>query len=126
MKAAVKAAWVKDLRENPGAQGIKLLDYIDPADGKRKQCCLGRLCLLAVEAGVIPAPELHDDGVYFYLDGSGGYEAFDQDTLLPRKVQEWAGLTGDDIEISGGAGPSASCANDVYRYTFADIADEAD
>jgi hypothetical protein len=53
MNPEVKALWVADLRANPDAQGVGYLDYALP-DGQRRQCCLGRLCLLAVLAGVIP------------------------------------------------------------------------
>lgn len=137
MKADIRALWITDLRANPDAQGQNRLDYID-TDGKRKQCCLGRLSLLAVEAGVIPAPELHN-GTYFYLDDNKNAldkpddatgESFHQLHALPRKVMEWAGLDGHDITImpeEGGEGPvTAIGANDGMGMTFAQIADEAE
>jgi hypothetical protein len=135
MKAAVKTLWVNDLRAHPEAQGAGFLDYIDE-DGKRKQCCLGRMCLLAVEAGVIPAPELRN-GRYFYLDDQWTtegekHEAFAQAGSLPRKVAEWAGLTFDDgaprdsVVIDPANGVDAIEANDAEGYSFAKIADLAD
>lgn len=136
MKAAVKTAWIADLRENPDAQGNGRLDYID-SDGKRKQCCLGRLCRLAVAAGVIPEPEL-GDSTYRYLDDNGNSlgnsddatgESFHQECSLPQKVQDWAGLDYHDIvvvpEDGNGGGLTAIRANDSVGMTFAQIADEA-
>jgi hypothetical protein len=141
MKAVVKTAWIADLRANPDAQGESALDYIDQ-DGKRKQCCLGRLCLLAVDAGVIPAPELHGN-TYRYLDDDYDQdakvtgEAFNQESSLPRKVAEWAGLPkdehgdfADDIIIipddGDGGELTAIEANDGVLMTYAEIADEAE
>jgi hypothetical protein len=130
MKAAVKTAWVKDLRDNPDAQGRGLLDYLD-SEGNRKNCCLGRLCRLAVAAGVIPEPELHGRE-YRYLDEAPGGESFNQACSLPRKVADWVGLPEgeDDVIIipSDGAhaGVYAIEANDAMGMTFAEIADEAD
>lgn len=137
MKAAVKTEWVADLRANPDAQGHGFLDYIDSEDGKRKQCCLGRLCLLAVAAGVIPPPVLHD-GTYYYLDGYGAREeSFSLATRLPWKVSEWArlpvdedGYRMDDIIIMPFEDDSPQVgaieANDGMGMTFAEIADLAD
>lgn len=130
MKAEVKAAWIADLRANPDAQGNAQLDYID-TDGKRKQCCLGRLCLLAVKAGVIPPPELYDE-TYHYLDGYDGSESFGQDCMLPRRVAEWAGLPAgrDDIVLmpaeTDSPAVTAIAANDGMGMSFAEIADEAE
>lgn len=132
MKAAVKTAWVKDLREHPEVQGTSALDYIDPKDGKRKQCCLGRLCLLAVEAGAIPAPELQGS-VYTYLDDEDSEDelscrSFCQDSVLPRAVQEWAGLDSSDpvidpVSDEHECDTNAAEANDTYLYSFPEIAD---
>jgi hypothetical protein len=124
MKAAVKEQWIKDLRSGEFEQGQKKLDYIDPADGKRKLCCLGVLCRQAVKAGIIPEPELHDDGTYRYLDGRGNRpESFIQDTLLPVNVMTWAGVDVDDVEVGV---VHASTMNDLYQYSFAQIADEVE
>jgi len=133
MKAAVKTAWVKDLRDNPDAQGQALLDYID-TDGNRRQCCLGRLCLLAVAAGVIPAPELHKKEYRYLDDNDAGGESFNQACSLPRKVAEWAGLPdkedgqhADDVVIGPGldedGGTTAIGANDGLALSYAEIAD---
>jgi hypothetical protein len=131
MKADIKALWVADLRANPDAQGRSLLDYID-GRGNRKNCCLGRLCRLAVAAGATPAPELHDNE-YRYLDdrdlGRLVGEGFNQATALPRKVAKWAGLDGDDdvtimpADEDGGDRVTAIEANDGMRMSFAEIAD---
>lgn len=141
MDAEVKRLWVADLRANPESQGTGMLDYIDD-DGKRKQCCLGRLCLLAVAAGVIPAPELHND-IYRYLDyvwendnatslvPAG--EEFIQTSGLPGKVAEWAKVLvdedrfnyGTDITLDDDEESSLTCieANDGVGMSYVEIAD---
>ena len=129
MKAAVKTAWTADLREHPEVQGHGYLDYIDN-QGVRRQCCLGRLCLLAVAAGVIPEPELHGK-TYRYLDDDGSGESFNQTGGLPRKVAEWAGLPEghDDVLLipddDDGDGYAIE-VNDGAGMTFAEIADLAE
>lgn len=86
MKEEIKALWTADLRANPDAQGFGALDYFD-AHGKRKQCCLGRLCMLAVEAGVIPQPT-RLGYKFVYGDDAGGTS----DQVLPYAVQQWSGI----------------------------------
>lgn len=137
MKANIKDQWVQDLRSGEYEQGNSNLRRT--TDGGERYCCLGVLCEQAVKAGVIPAPELHDYGVYAYLDDEyDGYgkvtgESFDQECSLPRKVAEWAGVPldrdgfGEDVVIlprNGDLGEvTAIGANDGMSLTFAQIAD---
>lgn len=137
VKAEVKDQWVKDLRSGEFEQGG--LNLRRSVDGEERYCCLGVLCEQAVKAGVIPAPELHDHGVYGYLDddydGNNKVtgESFNQECSLPRKVAEWAGLPlekdgmGEDVVIlprNGELGEvTAIGANDGMSLTFAQIAD---
>lgn len=77
MNKDIQARWTARLREHPELQGKGCLRKGD------KRCCLGVLCDLAAEDGVITA-EQDPSGVWCY-DGASG--------LLPRSVQRWAGLS---------------------------------
>lgn len=137
VKASVKDQWVKDLRSGEFEQGSNNLRRT--VDEGEYYCCLGVLCQQAVRAGAIPAPELHDRGVYAYLDdeydGDNRVtgESFNQECSLPRKVAEWAGLPlekdgmGEDVVIlprNGEMGEvTAIGANDGMSLTFVQIAD---
>jgi hypothetical protein len=133
MKADIKAQWVADLRSGEFEQGEAFLERVDE-NGKHKLCCLGVLSRQAVKAGVIPEPELHD-GSYRYLDDEydeggkvTGAESFNQSSSLPRKVQEWAGVTGHDGDVYLNAeqlacDTTAIQANDIDQLSFARIAD---
>jgi len=84
MNDEIKAEWVRRLRSGDYAQAIGVLGV--PVSNQR--CCLGVLCDIAVEQGVIAAPMLdHDpdtgDATLVY----GG-----STDLLPSSVKEWAGL----------------------------------
>jgi hypothetical protein len=138
VKAEVKAQWIADLRSGEYEQGKGNLRRT--VDGTEHYCCLGVLCEQAVKASAIPAPELHDHGVYVYLDdecdGDGGVtgESFNQECALPRKVAEWAGIPverefglGEDVVImpeDAHAGEvTAIGANDGMALPFLEIAD---
>lgn len=88
MKQEIKDEWVKRLESGQYQQGQGHLRTEDD-----KYCCLGVLCEMAVEQGVIE--RWHRD----YDDGSGAWfygeksDSHLQSTVdLPRPVQEWAGL----------------------------------
>ena len=96
MKAGVKEKWVNALRSGRFKQTRGSLRY---AEGF---CCLGVLCELAAEEGVVlPAVEV-GGGVYGYLESQDGtpFTAF-----LPDAVANWAGINrtgyiqGDDYEV---------------------------
>lgn len=79
MNAEVKKLWVEDLRANPDKQGIGQLN------SGTEQCCLGRLCMLAVQAGIISEYRLGTIGY--------GLDKYSADkSYLPIPVQKWAGL----------------------------------
>jgi hypothetical protein len=132
MKADIKAQWIADLRSGEFEQGKSYLETVE-VDGKHKLCCLGVLSRQAVKAGVIPEPELHN-GAYLYLDdeydqnGNVTGESFNQSSSLPRKVQEWAGVTEGEGDIALNASQSqdrttAIEANDMDELPFSRIAD---
>ncbi|HEU5032735.1 MAG TPA: hypothetical protein VFV01_47985 [Spirillospora sp.] len=92
MKAKVKTRWVEALRSDEYQQGKGWLHQIDQA-GQERFCCLGVLCEIAAQDGVIePGRESARaaDGVvtYDYAGCSG---------LLPDEVAEWAEI-GEDAE----------------------------
>lgn len=98
--------WVRRLRSGRYLQGVRALRR--PGQVGDTYCCLGVLCEIAVEQGVVEKPEYnHTFGFYVY-DDSG--------ELLPTLVAEWAGIgrwgtlksdpAGDHLTImnDGGAG----------------------
>jgi hypothetical protein len=91
-----------------------VLGYLDE-EGVERFCCLGVLCELAVEAGVLERADVPDsvDTVFEYG------EAAAQD-LLPDEVLYWAGLTSMANPTLGEF--SAAGWND-NGSTFAEIAD---
>lgn len=126
MDAAIKDAWVEDLRSGKYEQGKSVL-----RTETDKFCCLGVLCEIAVMNDVIPAPEL-TGAEYRYGDPSGDRSA----AVLPGVVQDWSGLfdglpyapaelvndTGDELyvdlaSLNDGGMPFPQIA-DVINYFF--------
>ena len=103
MKKDIKVLWMADLRSGEHTQGVGLLCKGDA------YCCLGRLCELAVEAGVTKAS----------IGGHGvvGYDG--EESILPESVRLWAGLSTPTAEYGA---YSLSNDNDKGK-TFAEIAD---
>lgn len=80
MDPEVKTKWLAALRSGKYPQGVGKLRRKDG----NQHCCLGVLCEVAVEAGVIQPAEFVF-GVYRY--------GKDHDAdLLPREVGLWAGI----------------------------------
>lgn len=102
----VAKEWVKALRSGDYAQGRGALR--DVAD---KFCCLGVLCDLAVEAGIIDAP-IVEGGLYVYDRELAG---------VPAKVQEWSGVRTGVGHITDGTVPSLAVSND-RGASFSEIA----
>lgn len=120
MDPAIRARWVAALRSGEYEQAWGVLR--DDAGGR---CCLGVLCDLAVEDGVIPPADRNA------LDGSWLYAG--EDTELPPVVRDWAGLRMCNpvpgIDECDGDGNPASLAelndgsDERQGWTFAQIAD---
>jgi hypothetical protein len=110
LNAAAKK-WVEALRSRKFKQ-----TYYKLSDGE-KYCCLGVLCELAVEDGIIKK-RFQDEEVVYYGKGKNYVEA-----LLPNLVQKWAGLsTSDgDFKISG-RDKSLTFLNDLDKKSFSEIA----
>jgi hypothetical protein len=128
MNQEIKAQWVERLRsgeieQTAGKLGTK--------DGKR--CCLGVLCDLAAEAGVVKT-EPNDIGYLVYLDSDE--DEFGEQSVLPLSVQKWAGITQVNpwvklLAVDEGTGEpyeandTLASLNDAGR-TFPEIADIID
>lgn len=76
MNPEVKEKWLNELRKPDARQTKKVLK------SDMGECCLGVLCRIAVDEGVIDSPT-EKDGIYFF-DG--------EFMTLPSRVGEWAGL----------------------------------
>jgi hypothetical protein len=90
MNAEIKARWVAWLRANVDKQGQGKLRGDDD-----KFCCLGGLCELAVEDGIITRGRL---GVHhWYGHPSPGNRS---SSHLPEQVEKWAGLNSFSPKVS--------------------------
>lgn len=120
MKPEIKKRWVEALRSGEYQQAK---DYLVSPDG---YCCLGVLCEIAVQDGVV-----YREG-YEYISTSEGFDVNNVD--LPRAVQRWAGVSdyyGDGFTSLGSNVPYKNTdrnadfteLNDEMNYTFDMIAD---
>lgn len=123
MNAEIQTEWAAALRSGKYAQGKNRL-----RSSGDKFCCLGVLCEIAVDHGVIsPATRDSETEMFSYQDDTEVYDAW-----LPLAVRAWAGLESDvfdavdnndePILVSGVRYACLSGANDMGE-TFADIAD---
>lgn len=125
MNPEIRAKWTAALRSGEFEQGLGKLNYIDLDTGRRKNCCLGVLCDLAVDAEVVIFQDENDHV---------SYGRFQNSTSLPEEVMDWAGLTSDDpilltrpyADGSGQESITCAMANDSQHLTFAQIADLID
>lgn len=114
MNQEVKQLWIADLRANPDLQGKNALRTQDG-----KFCCYGRLCELAVKAGVIPEP------IILFDNDFGKYGKDSRTGYPPKEVMVWAELPEEHREIKGtinGYQEPLSVHNDTGA-TYAQIAD---
>lgn len=120
LRPEVKKKWTEALRSGRFDQGAgQLRDLSD------NYCCLGVLCQIAVEEGVIPPAQVAGDGSdYAY----GNPSVLDTATgVLPLSVQEWAyedvvTETGPNFQDPILGGHNASTWNDDYEADFKKIA----
>ena len=121
MNDEIKAEWVRRLRSGDYVQATGTLGV--PVSNQR--CCLGVLCDIAVEQGVIAAPRPDRDtesGDLVLIYGG-------MSDVLPMEVRDWAGLSSCNPEVHWPDEYSGrdyrrdiSDANDCY-LDFAQIAD---
>jgi hypothetical protein len=142
MKPEIKKKWLAALRGGDFIQGQNSLRSRNGATGQYEYCCLGVLCELAVQDGVIPEPTL-EDGDWIYGKREGDQQSW---SSLPHSVAAWAGiefdattaLFGADIKVAelyeGRGDPTLAALNDavdiaedgetcIRPYTFERIAD---
>jgi len=106
MDQIIKSEWVAALRSGGLKQGFFRLNK--PVDDT--YCCLGVLCEIAVEAGVVEKKDMNGYATY---DGSGH--------CLPSAVCEWAGLDKSNPQPKNSK--SALISLNDNKFTFNEIAD---
>jgi hypothetical protein len=92
MKAEIKEKWVAALRSGDYRQTQGALARRGSLGGPLSHCCLGVLCEIAAENGVVSR---HDDGRRIQF-GVGGGTAY-----LPLPVVEWADLSDTNPKVGG-------------------------
>ena len=109
MNPEVRAKWTAALRSNRYQKGRSKLRY---AEGEAcRHCCLGVLCDIAKQDGVLPENYIHWDLGY-----------------LPEEVCKWAALRDEDPKLWSDEFGMVTCteANDDIGLSFAEIADLID
>jgi hypothetical protein len=91
MNPEIKARWAAALRSGNFRQGKRKLAQKPTRTMPMTHCCLGVLCELAVEDGIIDAKE-SKYGVSGTVRSYGNDEKGWASTSLPTAVSEWAGL----------------------------------
>lgn len=88
------------------------------SDGKKGRCCLGVLCDIAVEDGVIHPPHWDEARETMYYSDSAAY--------LPAEVMDWAGLDtpyGVSFVDEDGYNTDLTDLNDIRDNSFVEIAE---
>lgn len=120
MNPEIKALWLERLESGKEKQGHGALKKVFPTKNgkvrKVRHCCLGVLCEIAKEQGVIEEGEvnLHPRDIYDQEDGinvSFGEEG--SEAYLPDALADWAGI------------PRAIMFEPGIQHTLADINDES-
>lgn len=118
MNPEIRDLWIAELESGKHNQGRGFLHRID-SSGLEERCCLGVLCKLAVEAGVIGPPiDRPESGCTIFGYGSGD-EVTANFGVLPYEVKQWAGITWDNGTY--GEDATLSAQND-RGWTFEQIA----
>lgn len=126
MNAEIKSQWVDALRSGKYAQGQ--FGLRETVDGETTYCCLGVLCELATEAGVVS--EVQTNVELFHSVQTTSYDG--ATAFLPESVQSWAGLDSrngfiGDYELHNHPYVSLTAFNDneVPFSTIADVIEES-
>lgn len=95
MKQDIALDLIDRLRSGKYTQGHSVLRSTTD-DGAVKNCCLGIVCDMAVEAGVITSPVVYEtwagETSYSYGDEENGFNH----AVLPEVVKDWAGFYTDN------------------------------
>lgn len=123
MNEDVKVEWVAKLRDPNTKQARGVLTRVNSKGEVLGNCCLGVLCEIAVEHGVIePGVDIDYKSrkVRRYLDRDGG----DTYTVLPRVVAEWADLpTVAGSPTTGFSTPLRVTSSGRKQYNLAEVND---
>lgn len=124
MNPHVRDEWVRRLQSGKYRQGTGYLHRLTEDAGIPLYCCLGVLCEMAAEEGIV-------NRVDYGVSGVVGYVARDQQldvsaTAPPTAVRRWAGLVNDIIaaQIMPGVDAekfSLATLNDRYKLPFGRI-----
>lgn len=107
--------WVEALRSGKYKQGRGQLATMLSSPAERAYCCLGVLCELAVDDGVIQRTEPDC--------GCCTATRYDGETGLPTAaVREWAGVDDWVVRVDDGQKEGLAHINDEYQEDFATIA----
>lgn len=118
MNPEIKKAWVEKLRDPNIKQTKGVLHSV--RGGQEKFCCLGVLCTLAAEAGVVEAKR-QEAGILVRYGPPGGVFGY-EDNVLPDVVSRWAGLDGHQSPTLPVSGHALAVMND-RGIRFSVIAD---
>ncbi len=106
--------WVEKLRSGDYPQGKHAL-----RSASNHYCCLGVLCEVAVEEGIIPKPKLRSTNSANYEFG----KHYEDRTSLPPEVSEWSGVNADGTLKNETLYYELMSMNDQQGKTFPEIAD---
>ena len=105
MREDIKKRWIEALRSGKYKQGKKRLKTLE-----ENYCCLGVLCdIVKDELGI----EWHESNEYYVISGNAG--------VLPNDVIDYTGLL--STTLPGNPNRCLEGLNDLYGYTFEQIAD---
>lgn len=119
MKTEIKERWLEALRSGNYEQGRRVLRSTDD-----HYCCLGVLCDLAAQEGVVEARQSSETGLWHYV----GAEAYDEwrfgsSTTLPKAVAVWAELDDNNPSVIAGDEDRSLAGINDEGADFAEIAD---
>lgn len=135
MKTEIKTRWVEALRSGDYKQGKSFLATED--SGEMRYCCLGVLCELASQHGVVERDggtscdiedcDLNHGGYRFKGEPVAGVNSTAASrTVLPAAVMEWAGLDDPNPSVTykNGTPLKTALANlNDSGWQFTEIAD---
>lgn len=120
MSPEIKGKWVQALRSGDYRQGKGRLRVGET------YCCLGVLCELAVQDGVVSRNLCQPLGdVYLYYYTGKGSLPIQRESLLPFEVQEWARLDtiNPRVRLEWGTDLTPLASINDAGFTFEVIAD---
>jgi hypothetical protein len=122
MDKAIKTEWIARLRSGDYKQGVSALHTIDV--GGDLFCCLGVLCQMAEEQGVVTS-SIPNGFIKHYMCTSATDSGDQSPVTLPMAVQEWSGVNSASGSLRPEVEDSLSSLND-HGSTFDEIADMID